>query len=175
MYDIIKFCENVVKFIRIKTKIMYWKIKYGKNIKIGKGFTFRKGLIINMTKDAYLEIGDYNGFNNFCSINCHKKIIIGSNNIFGEGVKIYDHNHIFNDKTIDFKRNFKTREIDIGNNNWIASNVTILSKTKLEDRNVVGANVVLNAKYGSDNMITNNGNIVETKKIIYGRSKDGKN
>lgn len=174
MYNIVKFCENAVKFIRIKAKIIYWKIKYGSHIKIGKGLTFRRGLIINMTKDAYLEIGNYNGFNNFCSINCHEKIVIGDNNIFGEGVKIYDYNHIFNDRTIDFKRNFKTRKINIGNNNWIASNVIILSKAQLKDRNVVGANVVLNAKYGSDNMITNNSNIIETKKISYGESKDGK-
>ena len=167
MYNIVKFFENVVKFIRIKTKILYWKLKYGKRIKIGKGLTFRRGFIINMTKGACLEIGDHNGFNNFCSINCHDKIIIGDNNIFGEGVKIYDHNHIFNNKTIDFKRNFKTREIHIGDNNWIASNVTILSKAKLENRNVVGANVVLNAQYDSDNIITNNSNVIETKNIMY--------
>ena len=144
MYKIIKFFENVIKFFRIKSKILYWKIKYGKNIKIGKNFTFRKRFIINMTKNGILEIGDNNGFNNDCSINCHEKIVIGNDNIFGENVKIYDHNHVFNDKNIDFKRNFKSNTIEIGNENWIGSNVTILSKCKINNRNVVGANVVLN-------------------------------
>lgn len=155
MYKIIKFVENVIKFLRIKTKILYWKIKYGKHIKIGKNITFRKGFIINMTKDGILEIGDNCGFNNNCSINCHKKIIIGNDNIFGENVKIYDHNHIFNDKNIDFKRNFKSNVIKIGNKNWVGSNVTILSKCQLRDRNVIGANVVLNEKFDSENLIQN--------------------
>ena len=69
MYKIIKFIENVIKFLKIKTKIMYWKIKYGKRIKIGKNFKFRKGLVINISKNGYLEIGDNNAFNNYCSIN----------------------------------------------------------------------------------------------------------
>ena len=166
MYKICKFIENVIKFFRIKTKIIYWKIKYGKNIKIGKGVTFRKGFIINMTKNGVLKIGDNCGFNNYCSINCHEKIIIGNDNIFGENVKIYDHNHIFNDKNIDFKRKFKTNEVKIGNFNWIGSNVIILSKSELKDRNVVGANVVLNSKFDSENLIKGD-NKINREKIKY--------
>ncbi len=163
MYKLCKFFENVIKFFRIKIKIVYWKIKYGKNIKIGKSLTFRKGFIINMTKDGVLEIGNNCSFNNYCSINCHEKIIIGNDNIFGENVKIYDHNHIFNDKNIDFKRNFKTHEIRIGNFNWFGSNVTILSKSILKDRNVIGANVVLNEKYDSEKLIRGDNKIIMDK------------
>ena len=166
MYKLIKFFENVVKFFRIKFKILYWKIKYGKNLKIGKNFTFRKGFIINMTKNAVLIIGDNNGFNNYCSINCHNKIVIGNDNIFGENVKIYDHNHVFNDKNIDFKRTFNTGTIEIGNENWIGSNVCVLKKCKMKDRNVVGANVRLNNEFDSENLIQCDDNI-NVEKIKY--------
>ena len=123
MYSIIKFIENVLKFFKIKFKIIYWKLKYGKRIKIGKKFRFRKGLIINISKNGYLEIGDNNAFNNYCSINCHKHIKIGNDNMFGENVKLYDHNHIFNDKSVNMQRTYLDRYIIIGNNNWIGSDV----------------------------------------------------
>jgi len=144
MYDIVKFLENSVKFFRIKIKILYWKLKYGKRIKIGKGVTFRDKMKINITKHGYVEIGDKTAFNSNCSINCHEKIIIGENNIFGENVKIYDHNHIFNDEKVNFRKSFTTNSISIGNRNWIASNVTILSKAKIGNKNVIGAGITLN-------------------------------
>lgn len=170
MYSICNFIENTIKFLRIKTKIVYWKIKYGKRIKIGKKFHFRKGLNINISKDGYLEIGNNNFFNNYCSINCRYKIIIGDNNLFGENVKIYDHNHVFNDKNIDIRKNFTKGEILVGNTNWIASNVIILQKTALGNNNVISNNVVLNEKYYDETIIKNNANII-IKKIVYKEKK----
>ena len=39
--------------------------------------------------------------NNYCSINAIEKIEIGENTLFGEGVKLYDHNHEYNEKTVE--------------------------------------------------------------------------
>ncbi|MCI8412246.1 MAG: hypothetical protein HFJ40_07495 [Clostridia bacterium] len=153
MYSIFKFVENVVKFIKIKIRILYWKMKYGKRIKIGKKFRFRKGLTINISKNGYLEIGKNNAFNNYCSINCHKIIKIGDNNMFGENVKFYDHNHVFYDKTKDIRYTYNEHEIIIGNNNWIASDVTFLSKAYVKDNNVIGTKVIVNEEYDSENII----------------------
>lgn len=100
-----------------------------------------------------MRIGDNNFFNNDCSIHCHKEIIIGNDNIFGENVKIYDHNHIFNDKTIDMKKNFKKTTIKIENNNWIGTNTVILSKASIGNFNVVSAGTILNQKYDNENLI----------------------
>ena len=157
MYSILKFIENVIRFIRIKIKILYWKLKYGKRIKIGKKFRFRKGMIINISNDAYLEIGDNNFFNNYCSINCRSNIKIGNNNMFGENVKFYDHNHVFNDKNVDMMHTFKKGNIIIGNDNWIASNVTMLAKSEVGNRNVVSANTVLNEIYENETLIKETG------------------
>lgn len=156
MYSVITLIENIIKLIKIKSKILYWKLKYGKRIKIGKNLRFRKRFSVNISKNGYLEIGNNVFFNNDCSINCHKKIVVGDNNIFGENVKIYDHNHIFNDKTIDMKRVYKEREINIGNQNWFGSNCIILSKTQIGDHNIFAANIVINEKYDSNKIIKNN-------------------
>lgn len=146
-------------------------MKYGKRIKIGKKLRFRKSLIINIGRNGYLEIGDFCSFNNYCSINCHKKIIIGNNNMFGENVKKYDHNHIFSDRKINRKNTYKERCIKIGNNNWFASNVIILSKSKIENDNVFSAGVLVNEKYGNESIIKSN-QINVNEKIYFKNSED---
>lgn len=153
MFKICTFIEKVIRFIKIKLKICFWKLKYGKRIKIGKGLQFRKRFTINITTNGYLEIGDDVFFNNDCSINCHKKIIIGNDNLFGENVKIYDHNHVFNESKKQLKNNFQEREIIIGNENWFATNVVVLSKCRIGNANVIGNNVILNDEYDSENII----------------------
>ena len=69
---------------------------------------------------ASLKINESVFLNNGCSINCLNNIEIGANTIFGEGVKIYDHNHLFhfnNENTLAVERNeFSTARIKIGDN-----------------------------------------------------------
>lgn len=166
MYHFIKFFENVMKYIRIEFKIIYWKLKYGNRIKFGKNVRFRKRFQINMSKNGTLIIGDGTSFNNDCSINCHKMIIIGNNNMFGENVKIYDHNHIFNDKKLDMKRSYKEREIYIGNENWFGTNSIILSKAKIGNHNVFSANTVINDIFSND-LLVKSKNIIDCEKIVY--------
>ena len=153
MYYIIKIIAKIVVFMTMKFKIFYWKLKYGKRLKVGKNLKFRKRFNINIQDNGYVEIGDNNFFNNDCSINCHKEIIIGNNNLFGENVKIYDHNHIFNNKAIDMSKSFKENTVIIGNNNWFGTNSIILSKTLVGNYNVIAAGVVLNYKIDNENLI----------------------
>ena len=54
MYYLFKGLEVILNFIRIKCKIIIWKLKYGKRIKIGKNLKFRKRFSINITNDGYL-------------------------------------------------------------------------------------------------------------------------
>ncbi len=171
MYYLFKLIDNFNGFLRIKFKILGWKIKYGKRIKIGKNLRFRKNMVINISKQGYLEIGDNNGFNNYCSINCHKYIKIGDNNMFGECVKIYDHNHVFNDKKVDMQRTYKDSEIIIGSYNWFATNCSILSKARVGDYNVFANGLVVNSEFDSENLVRNDNNYI-IEKIKY---KDDKN
>lgn len=161
MYTFLLVTEKAFRGIRTCSKLAYYKLKYGSRLKVGKGVYFRKGFIINMSKKGKLTIGDGTWFNNYCSINCHDKIVIGKNNLFGEGVRIYDHNHVFNDTNVKMKNSYKTRPIFIGNKNWFGSGVVILSKAKIGDDNVFGANTVINSEYSSDNIVKDDG-----KKIV---------
>lgn len=121
-------------------KKIFYKIIYGKHIKFGKGVTFRKGFSLVIEDSAFVTIGDGCFFNNYCSINAKERIDIGRNCLFGENVKIYDHNHRFNIKDqLIKKQGFKTGKIKILNNCWISSNVIILKNV------TIGNNVVISA------------------------------
>lgn len=158
--------ERILRRINIYFKILYFKCKYGKSLVIGKKLRFRRGFRINISKNGYLKIGDNNFFNDYCSINVHNKVIIGEKNLFGKNVNIYDHNHIFDKKNVNKGKSFYTNQVEIGNNNWFGTNVIILSKSKLENNNVISAGVVINEKIDSNNIIKTKSEL-KKRKINY--------
>jgi acetyltransferase-like isoleucine patch superfamily enzyme len=110
---------------------------------IKHGVGFRQFCNILIYKNAELIIEQNVFFNNYCSINCLGKIVIGANTLFGEGVKIYDHNHLHHkvDKTLVIERHkHKIGTVKIGKNCWIGSNVTILNNVEIGDNVIIGAN-----------------------------------
>lgn len=166
MYIILSIIEKIFRYLRIVFKLAYYKIKYGKRLKVGRGVHFRKSFTINIAKNGKVEIGDRTFFNNYCAIHCHNKIKIGKDNLFGENVKIYDHNHVFNDKSKDIKKTYKDDAVTIGDGNWFGSDTVILSKTSVGDSNVIGAGMVINSKFDS-NLLIKNENKLAVEKIKY--------
>jgi acetyltransferase-like isoleucine patch superfamily enzyme len=136
---------------------------------ISESFSYEEGFVFTSISDDFtLDIGDevrfrnychllvYPGarltihkgvfLNNYCSVNCLGSIEIGENTLFGEGVKIYDHNHRYEqvDGRLDVKKNeFKTGFVKIGRNSWIGSNTTILANVEIGDNVIVGANCLV--------------------------------
>lgn len=145
-------------------KKIFYKIIYGNHIKFGKGVTFRKGFSLVIEDGANVEIGSGTFFNNYCSINAKKNIKIGENCLFGESVKIYDHNHVFKNKNILIKdQGFKTGYIKIENNCWIGSNVIILKDVEIGENSIIAAGEIVRKNIDSDSIFLNN----ESKKINY--------
>jgi acetyltransferase-like isoleucine patch superfamily enzyme len=131
-----------------------------KNIKlvIKQRVSFREFCNILIYENAELVIGENVFFNNYCSINCLQHISIGENTIFGEGVKLYDHNHLheFNPNLIIHRANFSTAPINIGKNCWIASNVTILKGVTIGDNVIIGANNLIYKSVPSNSIVKSN-------------------
>ena len=126
-------------------KLIFFKIIYRNKLSYGQKFTFRKGfsLIID-GKDAKVKIGDNVFFNNFCTIAAMESVTIGNNTIFGENVKIYDHNHQYKNPDIAIKnQGYNSEKITIGENSWIASNVVILKGVTIGNHSIIGAGVVV--------------------------------
>lgn len=143
MYKVIKFIENFFQLIKVKVKILYWKLKYGKRIKIGKNFRFRKRMNLNISNDGFVQIGKNVFFNNDCSINCHEKIIIGDNCNFGQQVLLFDHDHDYKKEKILQVPCYITNPIIIEDNCWIGASNIILKGTKILNNSIIGAGCLL--------------------------------
>lgn len=118
-------------------------INKAKNAKltINGSFWCRRDAVINIhSGEVVLEDGVF--FNHGVSINCHKRISIGRNTIFGENVKVYDHDHLFENGVIN-RTGFVTEEIVIGENVWIGTGVIIMKGTTIGNGTVVGAGTIL--------------------------------
>lgn len=111
---------------------------------IGNSVVFRKHAVIRIREGAELHIGNNVFFNESISINCRNKIVIGDHCMFGENVKLYDHNHRFRDKSTPIiDQGFSVGFIEIGKNCWIGSNVVILKNVKIGNSVVVGSNCLI--------------------------------
>ena len=113
-------------------------------VNIGNNVCFREFCNILVYNSAKLSIAQNVFFNNYCSVNCLGEISIGENTLFGEGVKMYDHNHKYskdaNNQLVVAGNEFNIGKIKIGRNCWIGSNVTILNNVEIGDNTIIGAN-----------------------------------
>lgn len=125
---------------------VYYRFVYGKKFSYGEHFRFRGNFRLYIEPSGYIRFGDNCFVNNYFSATSIKGITIGNDCIIGEGVKIYDHNHKYSDKDIGvpiYAQGFTSKEVTIGNNCWIASNVTILAGVHIGDNCVIGANCLI--------------------------------
>ena len=135
------------------------------HIRILENVYLRDFCNILVFSNAILYIKNNVFFNNYCSINCLGEIEIGENTIFGEGVKMYDHNHLykFEEKILKVSTNeYKIGYIKIGSNCWIGSNVVILMNVEIGDNVIIGANCLI-LKSIPSNSIVKASSIIEVK------------
>lgn len=126
-------------------------------LNIENSASLRNFIHIFMGKKASLEIGENFFMNNFCSINCLDSITIGNNTLFGENVKLYDHNHRY-ETSHNFKvfsNEFNTGAITIGDNCWLGSNVTVLKGVNIGNNCIIGAGCVIHKDIPPNTVIMN--------------------
>lgn len=161
--------ENLLKVFYLKRKYQS-KFQPGKDFKLGRsssisivgdgqfktsvGAEFRKFCNILIMDGGKIEMEGHVFFNNYCSLNCLNKITIGENSIFGEGVRIYDHNHKFRDKLMSItQQGYSTSPIIIGKNCWIGSNTVILKGAQIGDNVVIGAGNTISSVIPSGSIV----------------------
>lgn len=154
------FLFTVIKKIKYKInncfKKIIWLLEYGNRLKMKSKVSFRLGMIVNIEKNGYIEIGENTFFNNYCSLNSHGIIKIGKDCLFGEGVKIYDHNHIFNTQKKINEEQFNVGKVIIGNNCWIGSNVTIIKGAIIGDNCTISAGSVISGIIPENSIVKRN-------------------
>ena len=99
-------------------------------ITIKEGVVMKDNNAIRIRKNGELILGKNVNISDYVSINCLEKIEIGENTLFGESVKLYDHNHQYSKEKIEHKK-FNTSPIKIGKNCWLGSNVIVLKGVEI--------------------------------------------
>lgn len=133
----------IIKAFRL-IKIKFLAIKYKKRFTCGKNILFRRDFSIRIAENGYVKIGNGCFFNNSFHLTSLCGVEIGSNCIFGENVKIYDHNHNYcNVDQLIKSQGFTYSKVKIGDNCWIGSNVVVLKGVKIGSNCVIGANTLV--------------------------------
>lgn len=168
---LILFSKVIFKILKENT---FSEIRRNKNSRIGKAFRIGNYPCVYIHSSASLSIGDNvhlknycnivlaerakvilgkNVFmNNYCSVNAIEKIEIGDNTLFGEGVKLYDHNHEYDGQGVEHKK-FRSSPITIGKNCWLGSNVTVLRGVTIGDNCIIGANCLIHRDVAAGSII----------------------
>lgn len=140
------------------------KIHKGGKLSIGDHFSAQKGLLVSVLPGGELSLGNNININSDCSIVARKKITIGSDVIFGPGVKVYDHDHDYRKTGKDRRTTFVTGEVEIGNGVWLGANCVVLRGTKIGDNCVFGAGSIIKGEYPGNTLIVQER--TEKQKII---------
>ncbi|WP_010247988.1 acyltransferase [Acetivibrio cellulolyticus] len=125
--------------------------KRGK-IVLGKNFHVRDYTRI-VAWGGEINIGDYTSINAHSACISLNKITIGNNCSIGPGVYIYDHDHAFNENG-KIPGEFKSSEIKIGNNVWIAAGVIILRGSVIGNNVVIGAGCIVQGNIPDNMLVT---------------------
>jgi len=142
-------------------KLLLYKCIYAGRLKTNGRFTFRKGFTLAIESKGKITVGRNCFFNNFCTLASRDSIIIGDGTIFGENVKIYDHNHLYQDTDTPIKdQGYNTSPVIIGKHCWISSNVVILKGVIIGDNCVIGSGCVIYQNIPSNSVIANKQNII---------------
>lgn len=147
-------------------KIIIYKLLFGRRLCFPLSSTFRERFNLTL-KDGTINIGKHVFFNHDCSLSCNgSSITIGDGTLFGECVKIYDHNHRYNDTSLHIKQQgFDSAPIRIGEHCWIASNVVILKGVTIGDNSVIGAGCIVYKDVPPNSVVINKQDIVIKARI----------
>lgn len=119
-------------------------------VHIGKNFSLGRNSIIECTGvmrelGDELFIGDDVGIATNAFISIRGKVVIGSNTIFGPGVKLFAENHNFADLEIPIFLQGATRKgIEIEEDCWIGANTVILDGVHIGNKVIVAAGAIVN-------------------------------
>lgn len=145
--------------LKTKVKKAFYRICFGRKLSLAKGMNFRDDFRLWMEPGAKITVGD-SFFNNGCSLCARKEISIGDHCLFGENVKIYDHNHVFRDAgTPVSEQGYRAEKLAIGNNCWIGTGCILLKGTQIGDHCVISAGQVIHSVIPANTMVRTDGSM----------------
>lgn len=144
---------KTVRDIHFQGDFHHLKIADNSTLEVGTDVVFCSFASVEVVDGATLKLGNRVFFNDHCTIRCHQKIEIGKDTMFGDGVRIFDHNHKYSNYHVE-KIDFTSEPITIGKNCWIGANVVILKGVTIGDNVIVGAGSLIYKDIPSNSIVT---------------------
>lgn len=121
----------------------YYQIRIGSGSLLFQGrVRIRDSFRVNIEHGGKIAIGKNVFISSDVSLNALENITIGEGALLAEGVKVYDHDHIF-PIPIEGKKKFSTKPVVIGKRVWVGAGVIILKGVTIGDDAVIGAGSVV--------------------------------
>jgi len=143
---------NISDYVRLSA-LGKGKLKIGNNVNIGS----YSQLIISTSFNKigeYIIIGDNVGMGEFSYIGGGGGSIIGKNTIIGQYFSMHPENHNFSNPSLLIREQGVERVgIEVGENCWIGSKVTILDGVKIGNNCVIAAGSVVTKSFPENSMI----------------------
>lgn len=128
------------------------EIAPGAQLELGEDVTLRSFVSLEVGHGATLKLGNRVFFNDHCTIRCGQHIEIGKDTMFGDGVRLFDHNHQYSNYHVE-KIAFDNAPIVIGKNCWIGTNSVILKGVTIGDNVIIGAGAVIYKDIPSNSIV----------------------
>lgn len=118
-------------------------LRLGRNVTVGRGSTLTCIGVISRP-GVGIRIGDRVGIGEYAHFGGQGGITIGSDVIFGPGVRIFSENHRFDDPNRMIRQQGETRApVVIADDCWIGAGVTILAGVSIGAGAVIGSGAVV--------------------------------
>ena len=135
-------------------------VKIGDNVTLGYAlsphFYDSYLLIQSRNKNSIISIGDNTMFSNDITIIAQSEIKIGERCLIGDRITIFDGDFHEVDPSTRTRSNGKIASVNIGNNVWLGSLVTILKGVNIGDNSVIAANSVVTKDVPANTIVAGN-------------------
>jgi acetyltransferase-like isoleucine patch superfamily enzyme len=119
-------------------------LAFGDNVTIGRGVMIRPCSYYGGDLGCGLIMGDHSSIGPYGYVGCSGKIIIGKNVMFGPKCSLFAENHVFSDTESSIKsQGVNQKGINIEDDCWIGSNVTILDGVTIGKGSIIGAGTLI--------------------------------
>jgi UDP-3-O-[3-hydroxymyristoyl] glucosamine N-acyltransferase len=118
-----------------------------KNIVFGNNVTLGENIVIEVTENAQLKVGNCVNFTRNNLICANKQITIGNDVLIAENVSIRDSEHKTNKNKKIVQQKSTMQPVHIGSDVWIGANSIILQGAEISDGVVVGAQSLVKKTY----------------------------
>ena len=131
----------------------HFTVNEGAQLEIGSPVTLGAFASVEVISTGRLIISPHVFFNDHCTIRCHSTITIGKDTIFGDGCRLFDHNHVYSNYHVE-PNTFTIAPITIGRNCWFGANCVILKGVTIGDNVIAGAGCVIYKDIPANTIVT---------------------